>query len=1058
MKTILHLSDLHLKLNNGSGKEDYCKSLLDKLTTDIAKQENFSIDTVFITGDICFSGTTDEFSIAKFQFIEPLLERLNLSYEDLYIVPGNHDVDRSKISIPERSLRQTIDSATLDDLYNAIEDMSESWPRLNSYRCFAKEINNHQSNILADSPLMTVREIGNNLIAHCLNSAWIAGDDSDYGNLRFLHVLKKSLSTYGKGKNNIVLMHHPIDWFHEEEQNIIAREFEQHVEAVFFGHMHQFEQSTTINLDQDITLKLQAGTLDPRSKNAGYSIINLHNPNSFKYGNVIYRKYEEEDEIYVPWEERVKSGISDFSLDKRSIFDSAKFGKLSLSLYEDIQYSHIANTGKVKSEKERLSTIFIEPNLAFENSIDSPEFEIIKLKNTNDIINHDGLSIISGLEQDGKTILLRKIQLDYLKKQSICNLQKIVFYINLENRYNSNSKILNALLSPYTAHDLHTSFEGKVKSSIAEGNAVFLIDNYHKSDKHTRKCIDDFIKSNAKNKFVITCERSISGELALKFSEEFNRKLAATSLGTILRKDIRKLISLRPNLYSNFSEDEVFNNLIKTIDNSQLPHNHFVYSILLSIYEQKNNLVGILNESDIIENYIEILLHKHCMIESKSRPSYKIIIHFLGFICSKMLFNRKLFFTEKEYAAYVSEFENLTFYEYPLQSYVSPVLQSEILVKNGEESYEFSNSCFYHFFLAYYLSTDNNTKDYVFDNDNYLHLDKTVEYYASRNSSSSDVLKFLENKVITIKNKLTKHLKDELDIEIDSLDIEELSQISFLDFASSNKEIQQKITEMKADREERDAELDKNAPLINEKDKATNVQRIDETYDTGFDSESTLGLTERYRKELSLFSKVFRSTELLMDPNEVMGIFDTIVHSYSYLTKAEMISLDDRIVLPLLVPKIEEKFTNSNFSEEDRSKIVEFSRIIVSIARAIIPNSVQSSMSYDLSTNKSRFQNIISKKLSDRLTDNETMLLRFLLVDIKKNELKEQINELFKLRGKLYSNALFMKILMLKYERHDMNRTDTEYLNSILEKLLKQNRSLEIGAIKHLQKVYDANN
>ncbi|HFG2014928.1 TPA: hypothetical protein ACGF6O_003660, partial [Vibrio cholerae] len=281
-----------------------------------------------------------------------------------------------------------------------------------------------------------------------------------------------------------------------------------------------------------------------------------------------------------------------------------------------------------------------------------------------------------------------------------------------------------------------------------------------------------------------------------------------------------------------------------------------------------------------------------------------------------------------------------------------------------------------------------------------------------------------------MKNKLSEHLKNDLDIDIEVLDIEEISNLSLLDLASSNKDIQSKIMEIKADREERDNELDRSLPLINEKERITNVQRIDESYDTGFSGESTLDLTERYRKELSLFSKVFRSTELLMDPDEVMSIFATIVDSYTYLIKAEMVSLDEKIVFPFLLPIIEERL--EGYEGKDRDNIIEFGRIMLSVIRAIIPNRVQSSMSYDLSTNKSRFQNIISKKLNENITNNEVMLLRLLLVDIKRNELKKHIGELFKLRGKVCSNVLFLKILMLKYERHDMHFSDSNYLDEVL--------------------------
>ena len=138
------------------------------------------------------------------------------------------------------------------------------------------------------------------------------------------------------------------------------------------------------------------------------------------------------------------------------------------------------------------------------------------------------------------------------------------------------------------------------------------------------------------------------------------------------RNDVRKIISLRPQLSQVISEDEVFNNVIGLINNSQLPHNHFVYSILLVIYESENDLSGILNESDIIENYIEILLRKHCMDIPADKPQYKVLIQFFGYLATSMLNKQSSQLTEKECMKVVMEYEDCTFNEFRVNDYFEP--------------------------------------------------------------------------------------------------------------------------------------------------------------------------------------------------------------------------------------------------------------------------------------------------------------------------------------------------------------------------------------------------
>ncbi len=89
----LHLSDFHFR-ESQSWEQDYVlKSLLKSI------RENFKElnrpDLLFITGDVAFSGKQKEYELAQ-GFVLELLKATGLSSDRLFVIPGNHDVDRKK--------------------------------------------------------------------------------------------------------------------------------------------------------------------------------------------------------------------------------------------------------------------------------------------------------------------------------------------------------------------------------------------------------------------------------------------------------------------------------------------------------------------------------------------------------------------------------------------------------------------------------------------------------------------------------------------------------------------------------------------------------------------------------------------------------------------------------------------------------------------------------------------------------------------------------------------------------------------------------------------------
>ena len=96
--TWLHLSDIHCRVEDSWNMD----IVLDALLKDIGglgKDPNYQLqaDFIVVTGDIAFSGQKGEYKLAA-QFFDRLLKAVHLGKDRLFLVPGNHDVNRKEIS------------------------------------------------------------------------------------------------------------------------------------------------------------------------------------------------------------------------------------------------------------------------------------------------------------------------------------------------------------------------------------------------------------------------------------------------------------------------------------------------------------------------------------------------------------------------------------------------------------------------------------------------------------------------------------------------------------------------------------------------------------------------------------------------------------------------------------------------------------------------------------------------------------------------------------------------------------------------------------------------
>jgi hypothetical protein len=126
--TWLHLSDWHQEDN------DFDRTVVrDALRDDILTRKNISsdledIDFIVFSGDVAFSGQPAEYERAIEVLFDPILDACGLHHKRLFIVPGNHDMDRNSIkSLPTEFQKPPIQKERLR--YNdwLIDDSKRSY-------------------------------------------------------------------------------------------------------------------------------------------------------------------------------------------------------------------------------------------------------------------------------------------------------------------------------------------------------------------------------------------------------------------------------------------------------------------------------------------------------------------------------------------------------------------------------------------------------------------------------------------------------------------------------------------------------------------------------------------------------------------------------------------------------------------------------------------------------------------------------------------------------------------------------------------------------------------
>lgn len=291
---LVHLSDIHFTRSSGTSVHDLDADLRNELLRDVEAltKELGGATGVLVTGDIAFSGNEQEYKHAT-TWLKELCGKIGCHAESVWVVPGNHDVNRTLANdLVTKMLHERIRTKGVDEIdaqLRAFADHAQSARALlgplAEYNRFAAYF---QCSISAEKPFWErdlVLSCGTSIRLRGLCSVLVSNAQDARGNI----VLGTAQATVPRidGVEYLTLCHHPPDWL--RDQDAVVSPLESRVRIQLFGHKHAQRVQAINN-----TLRITAGAMHPerneRDWDPMYNVIEISRLDDQRLGVRLFQR------------------------------------------------------------------------------------------------------------------------------------------------------------------------------------------------------------------------------------------------------------------------------------------------------------------------------------------------------------------------------------------------------------------------------------------------------------------------------------------------------------------------------------------------------------------------------------------------------------------------------------------------------------------------------------------------------------------------------------------------------------------------------------------------
>lgn len=273
---LLHFSDIHFKKTEVGQPDDPNLGLRSDIIRDVQRMRQEigrSVDCILLTGDIAFAGHEEEYIFAYKWLEEKLCPAAGCKIDNVFVIPGNHDVDRNAEKDPAQNMaREALRSKPAKDVNGDLRQWMRSkiasdviFGPIQEYNRFAAKfwcllrpyIEDDETKDLPARPFarrdMALND-GSTLRLWGFNTVLLS-DATDAKDRMLIDPAAAQIEEED-GVCHMVLAHHPFEWLKN------GRDFQNRCEKVaqiqLFGHEH------TRRVDEGKHfLRIRAGAMHP---------------------------------------------------------------------------------------------------------------------------------------------------------------------------------------------------------------------------------------------------------------------------------------------------------------------------------------------------------------------------------------------------------------------------------------------------------------------------------------------------------------------------------------------------------------------------------------------------------------------------------------------------------------------------------------------------------------------------------------------------------------------------------------------------------------------------
>lgn len=690
---VIHFSDIHLK-----GTDDIIFSRIDELKKACASVlPNDGLVVIAISGDIAFSGTREQYNLARDllnELVEYIIQQTKSDVKFAF-VPGNHDCDFSVNDSARDVLVSAVTPNIVDEnYYNIITKVQKE------YFQFASDFGLISNAMISSLEFSTP---GGKVLFLLENTAWMSVLHENPGKIVLPPIFFKSIvpSEY---KVVFSVLHHPVNWMNPDYSDDFTNYIRNTSDIVLVGHEHKRDGYEVVGNSWTVYEHHGKELQDSNSTDSGFSVLIFDDA----YQNCNYIDYTWNNNSYS------KSNMAkQYHKNIASLESVLQPNAETKEFLNDIGFivNHFAKTNVV------LPDLFVWPDFN-KGDFSNEQHNGIKLKeNALEDFKQNHINILVGSDTSGKTALAKMIYLSNITEE-LCCLYIDGAKIGLRETKNINDFIEQSFIEQYSKNKLEEFYQ------LPKEKRVVIVDDFDNSKVFgdRRNSVIDFLSSYFGTVFLFA---SSDIEMPTLLSAKSIQEESSVTLYEILplgnrkREElIRKWYTL--NEYNRDSEEiekriDAAIGLIDTfIGNGSgfMPANP-IY--IINALQNGDAMIPTYNGSQygfLYETMIQKSLSKIAPDYSFS-GAYNIDISILSYLAFYMLKDKKKIFSEKELFEIINTFTTSKKIDISEKSFIKKMCNAQIFCKdlsNGN-SYKFKYPYIFYYFAGHYIAYHLNLVD-----------------------------------------------------------------------------------------------------------------------------------------------------------------------------------------------------------------------------------------------------------------------------------------------------------------------------------------------------------